>query len=338
MYTFAHPEGDTGAAAVRLAALWVMAALMCGCAGQAELERLASNPDLGESLAPAPPPGGPAYPENRHPDLTPPPLEWAIVQADNDCSLQKPYVRPGSRLVRLPDAVRKKICEVTLEQFRSTAFEGPTQYAHLFGPVFRIQAPDRATLHLYVYRVLSIMTEFNMVLLLHNTRTGQVTPRPVVFSGRWLHSEADVLLQRPYVSFDDLDLDGRAEVVFQERVHNGTERNAVWYQYLSVGDDLSLTPIFTLETRMSPGYDLRRLIGDGYVIRTIEKPAPNRILMRSRLADKPSGPGDREAGYVVLESPDARSPFRVKEKVVRMELYRRLLLNLMDDEVWLPDY
>ena len=324
---------------MRLAALWATAALMCGCAGQAELERLASNPDLGECFAPAPPPGEPEYPQNRHPDLTPPPLEWAIVQADNDCSLQKPYVRPGSRLVRLPDAVRKKICEVTLEQFRSTAFEGPTRYAHLFGPVFRIQAPDRATLRLYVYRVRSIMTEFNMVLLLHDTRTGQVTPRPVSFSGRWL-GEADplLLLQRPYVSFDDLNLDGWAEVVFQERVHNGTEFNAVWYEYLSVGDDLSLTPIFTLETRMSPGYDLRRLGGDGFVIRTIDKPAPNRIIVRSRLAEKPFGPGDREAGYVVLESPDARSSFRVKETVVYVELYRRLLLNLIDEEVWLPGH
>jgi len=323
--------------AVLTGMLWVAAALVCGCARPADLEGIASNPDRGECFAPPPAPGAPEYPGNRHPDLTPPPLKWAIARADNDAEMEKPYMGEGDRLVPLPEAVRRKICEVTLAHFNDTLFEGPTKCADLFGPVFRIRTPFGDGQDIYVYKMRGIMMSYYGVVLVYDARSNRVSPKAGYLPCRWLERRGhEWLMDRPLVRFDDLNMDGRPDVVLETRFHNGTEWNGVWYEYHHVADDLSLVPVFIFEARRDPGSDMRVCGLNGCVVRTIEKVAPNRIIVRSKLAEKPFQPGDREIGYVVLESPDAASPFRVKETVAHMDRWRTYLLNVLNQDPLLP--
>jgi len=277
-------------------------------------------------------PGGPKYEGNRDPDITPPPLRTAIVRADNDYVYDEPYEEMGSKRVRLPDAVRVKICAVTLQQFRSTYYETvlPKKYFDLFGPVFRIRVPGDKQRHLYVYKVYTVMHFFDLVLILHDCGTDKVTPNPPRFSGRWMEGRKNlVLMKPPLVNFDDLNLDGNPEVVFQERLHNGTDANAAVYRFLHIGNALSLSPIFHLETRLTLAYH-RYAERDGpfaylYLIRSIEKVKSNRIVVRVSLSTDPFKKGKEQAGFVALESPKASSPFEVKEKITYVGKYEGFL-------------
>ena len=280
----------------------------------------AANPDLGEGHAPLPAAGMPPYVRNRQPDLTPPPLRWAIVRADNDYTPHRPYENEHSRRVPLPGKVREKIREVTLRCFRSASFESPTKYAHLFGPVFEIQPPDDESPHLYVYKMRTGMAFNRLWFIAYHSRSGAITPKPVWLSGRQMRT-GDALFRRPFVFFDDLDLDGIPEVVCQERVHNGTADALAAYHYLHVGPDLSLKPILRLDTRV---WQPRMRDGVRYINRIIEKIWPNCILVRAYLEADPSAKTGPEAGYTVLECPYAGAPFEVKERHVIIPGYRLL--------------
>ncbi len=274
-------------------------------------------------------PGATKNKGNRDPDLTPPPLRTAIAPADNDYAYKEPYEDDGSKHVLLPKSVREKICEVTLKQFLSTYYETdkPKKYAEIFGPVFRISFPGTEHLHLYVYNLYTIMGERDFVLLVHDVRTDKVTAQPARFSGWWMRGcLLAAALKKPLVDFDDLNLDGKPEVVFQERVHNGTELNAVIYHYLHVGHDLSLVPIFNLETRSYQDLFYTEDGRSGYVMRTIEKVRPNRIIVRVTLSGDPFKEGKMKLGFVEMDSRDAASPFEEKKQVVHIKKYERFLL------------
>jgi hypothetical protein len=267
------------------------------------------------------------YEGNRDPDITPPPLETAIVRADNDYVFNEPHEDKGSKLIELPEPVQKKMCQVTLKKFLGTFYEGikPQKYSGLFGPVFRIQVPAQEYLHLYVYIIKGIGTESDtFCLILHDCRTDEVTPKPVCFSGRWMYGRWPAIpISKPFVDFNDLNLDGVPEVVFKERIHNGTCLNAIVHHFLHIDGDLSLIPIFHLEA-LSCGYDGRA----GYLIRTIEKSEPNQVLVR--VSANPLRAGEKKVGYVFLESRNASSPFVWKEKVIYLENE--------DSGIWTPDY
>lgn len=267
------------------------------------------------------------YEGNRDPDITPPLLETAIIRADNDYVFNEPYEDKDSKRVNLPEPVRKKMCQVTLKMFLGTFYEGikPQKYSGLFGPVFYINVPEREYLHLYVYIIKGIGTYSDVFcLILHDCHAGEVTPNPVCFSGQWMYGCWPAIpTSKPFVDFDDLNLDGNPEVVFKERIHNGTALNAIVHHFLHIGGDLSLTPIFRLEA-LSCGYDGRA----GYLIRTIEKPEPNQILVR--VSANPLREGEKKVGYVFLESRNVSSPFVWKEKVIYLENE--------DSGRWTPDY
>jgi hypothetical protein len=219
------------------------------------------------------------------------------------------------------------MCQVTLKKFLDTFYEGikPQKYSGLFGPVFRIQVPDREKIHLYVYIIKGIGTYSDVFcLILHDCRTDKVTPNPVCFSGRWMYGHWPAIpIKRPFVDFNDLNLDGSPEVVFKERIHNGTSLNAIVHHFLHIDSNLSLTVIFRLEA-LSCGYDGRA----GYLIRTVEKPEPNQIIVR--VFAKPLGEGEKNVGYVFLESRNDFSPFVWREQVIYLENE--------DSGRWIPNY
>lgn len=284
------------------------------------------------------------YEGNRDPDITAPALETAIARADNDYAYEEPYRDKASKSVPLPGPVREKICQVTLENFLNTFYEGiePQKYSGLFGPVFRIRIPESDSLHLYVYVLKGIgVVSDTFCLILHDIQTDKVTEEPRCFYGRWMYGRWPwIPIGKPFVGFDDLNLDGNPEVVFKERIHNGTVLNAIVHHFLHIGGDLSLVPIFRLEARSS--HDFFNEGRPGYLVRTIEKLKPNRILLSVTVSADPFESGSKKIGSVILESSGPSSPFEAKQKVMHPDrqhsgrwhvTYEKLLLH-----TWLSPY
>jgi hypothetical protein len=80
----------------------------------------------------------------------------------------------------------------------------------------------------------------------------------------------------------------------------------------------------------------------GYLVRTIEKPKPNRILIRVTVSADEFEAGSKKIGHVILESSGPSSAFAVKQKVMQIaeedvgpwyETYEKLLLH-----TWLSPY
>lgn len=277
------------------------------------------------------------YEGNRNPNLCPPSLTTAIARVDNDYAFEEPYKTNGSIDVNLPISVRNKICEVTLREFFRNFYETiePKKYSELFGPIFRINVPHREYLHLYIYKLYTVMHYYDFVLLLHDSRNNNVTLSPARFSGTFMYGRWPTIpLERPYVKFEDINLDGNVEIVFKERIHNGTELNAIVHHFLHIDDDLSLVPIFHMETCSYHSYlDGRQ---PGYLYRTIEKLNPNQILINVSASTGPQGDKDPKIGSVILGSDSPSSPFTVKQQIMQLnkettgpgyEKYEKMLLH-----------
>jgi len=264
------------------------------------------------------------YEGNRDPDLTPPALETAIVRPDNDYVFNEPYEDEDSKHVEFPGPVRKKVCEVTLKRFLGEFFEGikPQKYSGLFGPVFCIQVPDREHLLLYVYIINGIGTSSDTIcLIVYDCDSDRASPNPACFSGQWMYGRwPGVPIRKPFVDFNDLNLDGHCEIVFKERIHNGTALNAVVHHFLHINSDLRLIPILRLEKYSENHYSSSMKDGpDRYLIRSIEKISPGKINVRVCLSDDPLEQGEKEVGYVLLESAGASSAFGVKEAFIYVD-------------------
>ena len=283
------------------------------------------------------------YEGNHDPNLCPPSLTTAIARADNDYAFEEPYKTYGDIDVNLPISVRNKICEVTLREFFNNNYETiePKKCSELFGPVFRIDVPHREYLHLYIYKLYTVMHYYDFVLMLHDSRNDNITLSPARFSGKSMYGYWPTIpLQRPYVKFEDINLDGNYEIVFKERIHNGTELNAIVHHFLHIDNDLSLVPIFRLEACSHYSYlDGRQ---PGYLYRTIEKLNPNQIQINVSASTGQQENKNKKIGYVVLGSKNSSSPFTVKQQIMQFnekstgygyENYEKLLL-----QTWLSPY
>ena len=242
---------------------------------------------------------------NRHPDLNAPPLDTAIVRSDNDFAYQQPYEDANSRTVQFPEAVRKKICKMNLEEFLSTGHEGPTKYSDLFGPVFRLQVPSPEHLHLYVCKMQRPHV-FKVVLIVHDTQTNRIATEPNVSWHRWG-------LGRPFVYFDDLDQDGRSEVVVQGKCHYGTSAGSTFYQYFHIAEDLSFALVAVRETHVP--CSITRL-GRRSILRDFEAIEPNRIALVVNAVDTEGKFPTKEFGWVLFECAGPGEPFVAQERHV----------------------
>ena len=259
---------------------------------------------------------------NRHPDLTPPPLPKAIARADNDYAFKTPYEDQGSELIELPRSVWDKICDVTLKDFNSRYYEELTKYCELFGPVFQIQVPDYENLHLYVNKIEGFNNNCGTIwLILHDCRTDNVAAEPIRFSTRYISIHYPF---RPIVHFDDINLDGNVEVVFSNWQFLDQNNYGRLYHYFDIGDDLSLNKIFLLKT--SKRFHLGEGKGRCHIDRWIETPNPNQIIVKTVVSENSHFKGKTELGYTVFESPDASSPFEVKQTSPYIAEYAHVLV------------
>jgi len=252
---------------------------------------------------------------NRDPNITPPPL----------------YVRDeDNNPVVLPETVRDKIHEVTLDYFYENNFFEmlkPRKFSDLFGGVICRIIPSHKELTLYSYYMRTqrsiISSSSHSVLIVYDPNTDMVTSDPAIYSHGNLKMDKNI--PRSLVSyFEDINLDGNSEIIAKRGEHYGTQLNSIYHTYYHIDPNLSLIPIICLgawhSTALRVPYTER---GTYYnIVRYIEPVQSNQIIVHTTLSLDPYEIGDEEAGYVVLESQNASSPFEVISRTVLMERYK----------------
>jgi len=277
--------------------------------------------------------------ENRtNPDFGLPLLRVAIVREDNDIGVSDD--KSGNQ-VALPGIVGNKIHEVALKTYRERIewireHAGPPfpKLKELYGPIFRVDAPHNR--HLYVFKLYDEVGGITTCyfLLLHDPHSNKLTKEPPCIYGRWTDvmnqgGEDSRLMKRPYVFFDDLNLDKEPELVIEEQVHNGNLYNAAVYHYFHVGKDLSLTHLLALEARLIDPFSEK---DSGMIVRKIKKLGPNRIKIVVSTESSTGANKSESIGEILLESPNARTPFVIKSKTVFVERYGGMLVTGSEGE------
>jgi hypothetical protein len=241
-----------------------------------------------------------------HPSHPCPATAW--VTADNDIRLGSDN-RPAGKQVPLPPAVRRRIHEVAGPLMRRMQLS-PDWFTcgELYPRLFRIAVSSR--LYLYVQDLyLGSGVEY-FVLILFDPATNAVTRDPPRIAAKSTQDFGwkDKLLSQPLVSFAGL-FGNHRQIVFEQRVHNGTVYNAVVYNYFDIGPGLALNRVLAIEQKVLG-------IGpqNGLIIRDLKNLTPTELRLDTFLqpADKPGE--RRELGYVILASPAPGAPFRVKER------------------------
>lgn len=247
----------------------------------------------------------------------------AVITRDNDFTIDQ---QPGGKAVPVPAPVTRKIdslVDVVYAQFRCDPGEEcyyPRSF--FYGPVFRIAGPRN--LELYVFRRIAPLGAEFFFFILFDPVTKKVTSDPPYIFAKWMGGVEGVELQKPLLSFDDVDGDGQTEIVIQEQVHNGTMYNAVVYHYYHVSADLVLHPILAVETRL---LDLVTEEQGGVITRTLQK-LKKRQLRLDVFLDLP-GPASnrRKLGEVVLRNSRPGAPFLIIERRVFDTKYAGMLVT-----------
>ena len=270
------------------------------------------------------------------PDFRKPRLRVAISRADNDIGISDDH---SGRQVALPEIVGDKIHEVALKTYRERVewirkHEDSLWFPRLkeiYGPIFRVDAPYNR--HLYIFKLIDEAgLTICYFLLLHDPSSQALSKEPRCIDGRWTDvmnegEERSSLMKRPYVFFDDLNLDQEPELVIEEQVHNGSTYNAVVYHYFRIGEDLSLNHLLALETRL---VDLFSEKESGLIVRSIEKLGSNRIKIT--VSQVSSTNKATPIGEVLLESRDSSSPFVIKSRTAYVEKYGGVLVTGSEGE------
>jgi predicted outer membrane repeat protein len=242
--------------------------------------------------------------------LTTTSFEKAIVRADNDYVIQGPYEDAGSKQVVIPDAVRERLCEISIRQYCSVFYEGVPAYRESVGPVFRLSVPEPDYLHLYVCK---FQASFNsrFLLIVHDSRSNRVTVEPIKVYIRWLGKHDD----HPLVGFYDLDMDGRSEVVVQGNCHYGTSAGSTFYRYFHVAEDLSLGLVAVRETHVPCATGC---LGSKWrsIMRDFEAIELNRIALVVNAVDTEGKLPAKEIGLVFFECEGPGEPFVARERHV----------------------
>jgi hypothetical protein len=258
------------------------------------------------------------------PDWTRPPLPWAFV-AEGEWALRSgalPVVKEP-----LPPEVAASIHNAAENCYRAyiqanEAGGGYLPMARLYGPVFRLEAPDTPNLYAFTLYDRGHCTESEkwFYFLLFDPQSRKVTRNCPCAHAKHIKSS---LSCGPLVHFFDVNLDGRTELVVQEIVHNGTMYHAAIYYYYRVTADMDLLPLFALEARVADLYSHER----GLIVRTLERLGSNRLRIDVALENPVGTPHHQELGTTILEAKDGTSPFEVVERNVQISRYAGCLLT-----------
>jgi hypothetical protein len=228
----------------------------------------------------------------------------ALATDDNDIRMAGDWRRDGDP-VEMPGPVADQIRAAATRMISRAGKEvtdGLT-CAALMPPAYRVEGFGRARLFVAELRVGSGGRLF--FLIVHDPGTNAVTQAPPSLSANVVTSD-DPLIKLPVVSYADLFGNKRRQVVFEERVRNGTAYNGVIYHYFDIGPRLELTRVLARETRVAD---------PTHVDRQYQRELHVMSKLRLRLdvfTISQDGRTKRQAlGYALLQSAEAGQPFHV---------------------------
>ncbi len=267
-----------------------------------------------DSLGDAP---DPPVVENCEPDLTEPEALYAIHRPDNDDAL--PGETDGEPIA-LPPVVDERVRQVLRQRYRTYVQAVKSVHDRWFRPlretcdgVYLVRGPGSIDVYV-VHMNYCFWAEAGF--LVHDTATHHVTVEPARIDTCWMQRDDD-LLERPLVSFEDLDGDSSPELVIEKRVHNGTMVNRVRYSYFHIGEDLSLIPVWSRETREP---DISR--GKFWISRRLEKSGSGEIVLHVDVRAWDSGCVVRDLGLARYTSTHPGAPFVMRSRETFLEELR----------------
>ena len=222
---------------------------------------------------------------------------YAAARPDNDLSYFLPNFSkyPGQR-VPIPGPVGQKILALAAEAcfHLRTHSNDSLSLDQFFSGVYAIRSPDKFWVYAFGRGEPEIGWS-SYFFILYDSTNGRITPAPVQVLNSWGEDD-EVICRRPFVSFDDVDGDGKKELVVRERTHNGTSYNACVRHYFNIGSDLSLSPKLAIEERsyldVGPDRD------EEWVVREVRRVSPDSLAITTY--DSVVGRNRREVGEVLL--------------------------------------
>ena len=268
-----------------------------------------------------------------------------IVRRDNDIAFRRDS---SDQVLAAPEPVAVRIRALVAAEGAEELRRGSSiaSLRSWFGPTYRIRMPDHR--YLFIFRIRLYEGEMPAdCLIVFDTASGAVTQNPFLINAVWTENfwtwessvwpGRDPLLKPPFVAFDDVNQDGRQEIVYEQRVHNGTDYNAVIYHYLDVGPDLALHRVLAHEARV---VDEGTFPEEGLITRTIRKTQPNELLLETVREGPTSHPKSGEKlGDVLLRSDGPDRPFHVVKRRAVDPKYDSWLVSFAsnDDDTSLRD-
>jgi hypothetical protein len=204
-------------------------------------------------------------------------------------------------MVEIPAVVRARIADLAAADVAAHPDAYATCESYLLG-VARLPLANGT----YLFE---IVTYFNFKthsdLVIFDPNRQIATASPIRFDVSWGSSTGDS-------DFETFALypDRAAQLVFKQRVHNGTVYNALIYHYLEIGPALELTPVLARETRalnMEPmithelNRELTALGGTRFKLETFLQHLRWKLRRQS-------------LGYLILDSDQPGRPMRIVEK------------------------
>jgi hypothetical protein len=233
----------------------------------------------------------------------------------------------------LPAPVEATVRRLTYRHWkRYLAWRGTagsaTHLRDFLGPIIRIPTPQH--LDLYIFEEADPVDCAYYDFILYNPRTKQATAKPPYIYAKWMPGEDwGEPLERPLISFKDIDGDGSEELVVRERVHNGTVYNGVMTHYYALTSDCALRQMVAVETRVV-------VLAMSGPVREIHRAllpvGRNELKLTAVLKDMETGRPDTLLGEVVLRRKSPSSPVQVATKRAFVEGFKDELITSNSDE------
>lgn len=178
------------------------------------------------------------------------PMATTLATTYNDLRLD-PDPRPAGYAIDLPPAVRKTLLGARADVLKNV---DPSEYKDLTcgeanKPIYRITLKN--TYQIYVADFELVFGGFFAVAAF-DPKSSEATSKPWLLYNHFYGNleDRDGYLRPPLISGSDIHRTGHLDLVFEERVHNGTTYNGLVYHYFSFGPHMELRPILALEPQV----------------------------------------------------------------------------------------
>ena len=156
-------------------------------------------------------------------------------------------------------------------------------------------------------------------LVLECSSDGRLNARPERWSTRWERDLDTVLAGLRLVDLED---DGRWELVYRQREHNGTMHNELTDHYYALTGETAFHEVLALATWTS---DLWSVDWEGSLERSVQVTAPGELLLKVRSSNPEHGDPGTLLGTAVLRRSREDDRYRTERREVLVERYERFI-------------